>query len=293
MNYYLAGPFFIKECSEFFDRFIQRCRETGMANYDTIHEDLGSINMNAISVNSILTKTRWDEKDNVENKILSLDKVFVPGHFKINFNKIKSEYDPVSFRRVLRQVLDLDLNNLTEGIVVYPQGYDLGTMFELGYFLGKYINGCPVQVYKDLRRSLIIHNPDSKLIECIEYFIGPAFYKDVMNKFNMTYDKLLISEGEPIMNMTSYNCVALNVDCYKSTPFNSILAGILYYNSIPFFTYSISGADSNVMMIASSLFHVKLDPDKDIQDQLRGEVMNSMHSYYWDNSYFDKFNDIK
>lgn len=293
MNYYLAGPFFVKECSDFFDKFIQRCKETGMANYSTKHEDYDS-NMNSIStVNSALIKTYWDEKDNVEPKVLSQDKVFVPGHFRVDFNKIKSEYDPVSFRRVLRQVLDLDLNNLTEGLVVYPQGYDLGTMFELGYFLSKYISGCPVNSYKDLRRYLIINQPDSKIIECLEYFIGPSFYNDVLLKYDMSYDKLLVSEGSAIMNLSGYNCVALNVDCYKSTPFNSILAGILYYYKIPFFTYSTTGADSNVMMIASSMFHVKLNPKKDLYDQLRGEVMNGMHSYYWDDSYFDKFNDIK
>jgi hypothetical protein len=28
MKYYLCGPFWDKECSEFFDKFIERCKET-------------------------------------------------------------------------------------------------------------------------------------------------------------------------------------------------------------------------------------------------------------------------
>ena len=86
MKYYLCGPFWDKECSEFFEKFIERCKETGMANFDTKHEEsMGAINLPLIS-------RTWDEKDNVEPNVLSLDEVFVPGHFKVDFNKIKSEY---------------------------------------------------------------------------------------------------------------------------------------------------------------------------------------------------------
>lgn len=298
MHYYLCGPFFVKECNEFFDKFIERCKETSMANYDTVHKDNYGINSNLNSINAVtsaLISQTWDEKDNVEPKNLSQDVVFVPGHYKVDFNKIKSEYDIVSFRRVLRQVLDLDLENLKEGLVVYPHGYDLGTMFELGYFLSRFFGDGSIQMYKNMRKYLIIDKPDDKLIECIEYFISKNFFDTVLNNFeyNSNTDVLLISEGSSIMNIHKFNCVALNVDCYKDTPFNSILAGILYGTGIPFFTYSTTGADSNVMMIASSMFHVKLDPNKDVQDQLRGEVMNDMSKYYWDDTYFDKFKDIK
>lgn len=289
MNYYLAGPFFIEECREFFDKIIERCKETSMANYNTVHEESNCYGYRE----SVLTITNWDEKNNVEPKLLSQDKVFVPGHFKVDFNKIKFEYDVPSFRRVLRQVLDLDLDNLTDGIIIWPKGYDLGTMFELGYFLAGYMCGNPMQMYNIMRHSMIINEPDETLINCIEYFIGNQFFNDVVRKFDSDSDRLLISEGEAIMNTSSFSCIALNVDCYKSTPFNSILAGIFYRYSIPFFTYSTTGADSNVMMIASSMFHVKLDPNKDIEDQLRGEVMNNPQLYYWDDTYFDKFKDIK
>lgn len=292
MNYYLAGPFFLKECSDYFDSFIERCKSTSMANYDTRHVDHNYSSINAISA-SVLTESYWDEKDKVEPKVLSQDKVFVPGHYKVDFNKIKSEYDTSSFKRVLRQILYLDLDNLNDGLVVWPKGYDLGTMFELGYFIARFIDGNPLTTYQFMKKSLIINDPDEILIECIEYFISKTFYNDVLSNFDRGHDKLFISNGTASLNISKFNCVALNVDCYKSTPFNSILAGILYFYNIPFFTYSSIGADSNVMMVASSLFHVKLDPNKDTQDQLRGEVMNELSKYYWDDSYFDKFKDIK
>lgn len=299
MKYYLCGPFWDKECSEFFEKFIERCKETGMANFDTKHEEsMGAINLPLIS-------RTWDEKDNVEPNVLSLDEVFVPGHFKVDFNKIKSEYDSVSFRRVLRQVLDLDLENITDGLVVYPKGYDLGSMFELGYFLSRNMECNKFMSYNLLKKKLIIKDPDEILIKCIDTLIDNRFYQSIVNNIttnNQDEDKKLGIESldyvlscgdskDVISNTSKYRSVAINVDCYKDTPFNSMLAGYLYSLGIPFFTYSEEDADSNVMMIASSMFHVKVHKGN-VESELNDAISN-IESLFWDDSCFDRFKNIK
>lgn len=305
MRYYLCGPFWDKECSEFFDKFIERCKETGLANYNTKHS------VSSSSLSSVPVPTEWDEKGDVESKIISMDGVFVPGHFKIDFNKVKSEYDPVSFRRVLRQILDLDLSHLDDGgIVVYPKGYDLGSMFELGYYLAGNMEFSRFMNYNSLRKKLIIKDPDEKLIECIDAFMDAKSipYDGILNKFcsNDSEDKsenslefesaleFLISNGNPsdlLNNDRKFKSIAINVDCYKETPFNSILAGYLYRLGIPFFTFSTENAHSNVMMIASSMFHVNVSGNN-VNEELT-ESLNNLNKLYWDDSCFDRFKDIK
>lgn len=301
MKYYLCGPFWDKECSEFFEKFIERCKETGMANFNTSHE---ITNNSCLSTESFITRI-WDEKDNVEPNVLSLDEVFVPGHFKVDFNKIKSEYDSVSFRRVLRQVLDLDLENITDGLVVYPKGYDLGSMFELGYFLSRNMECNKFMSYNLLKKKLIIKDPDEILIKCIDTLIDNRFYQSIANNIttnNQDEDKKLGIESldyvlscgdskDVISNTSKYRSVAINVDCYKDTPFNSMLAGYLYSLGIPFFTYSEEDADSNVMMIASSMFHVKVHKGN-VESELNDAISN-IESLFWDDSCFDRFKNIK
>lgn len=277
MKYYLAGPFWDKECSKFFDEFIKRCNETWITNNGEI-----------------------SSYSKVEDVFSSYDKVFVPSHFKIDFNKIKSEYDPCSFRRVLRQILDLDLENLDDGLVVYPKGYDLGTMFELGYFLGTHMDCGKMNSYNTLRRNLIIKDPDKKLIECIDKILSSNFYKDLFESFdcNFNYPKIIISDKDQINlngflgsdGRTKFNVVALNVDNYMESPFNSILAGVLYRFKLPFLTYSTSNFDSNVMMLASSLAHIKIDP---LVDDLGKVIESKFSDLFWDDSQFDRFKDIK
>lgn len=300
MNYYLAGPFFNEECSKFFEEVIERCKETSMANYETKHE---------VSVGAVSFNTSFDEKDDVEPNILNQDKIFVPGHFRVDFNKIKSEYDPVSFRRVLRQVLDLDLQNITDGLIVYPKGYDLGTMFELGYFLARSSGGGKFIAYNELRKRLIIKDPDEELIRCIDKLISRDFWMGISKNYqgelssNPDDTSIVISEGSPLSTRSFtgflgfddyFNLVALNVDNYKESPFNSMLAGFLYALCIPFVTYSFKNADSNVMMLASSLTHIKVDPTKvsllELDNVLKGMDFPKL---FWDDSYFDKFKDIK
>lgn len=284
MNYYLAGPFFNEECSKYFNEVIERCKETSMDNYET-------------------------DRNEVEDSVLSKDTVFVPGHFKVDFNKIRSEYDPVSFRRVLRQVLDLDLENITDGLIVYPKGYDLGTMFELGYFLSRNSGGGKYQAYNEIRKRLIIKDPDEELIRCIDKLISSDFWNGITsnyrsdNECGMDLDsiKLAVSDGASLSSGSGcyngflgvnypFNLVALNVDNYKDSPFNSMLAGFLYSIGIPFITYSCNDMDSNVMMLASSLCHIKLDsPSTNLEDEIKSNFLKS----FWDNSYFNKFKDIK
>ena len=88
MKYYLCGAFWNKECKDFFDDFIEKVHESKMS--------YGS------------------EETSIEPNVTSLDQVFVPGHFNVDFNEIKKSWSPSNMRRVLKQVLDLDLNNIEE-----------------------------------------------------------------------------------------------------------------------------------------------------------------------------------
>lgn len=284
MKWYLCGPFWDKDCSEFFDSFIRRCEETSMSNKTYVRKESNSLKL---------------EVSEVEYVVNSKDTVFVPGHFKVDFNKIKSEYDPESFRRVLGQVLRLDLENIDSdtGLVVYSKGYDLGSMFELGYFLG--INGIADSKYYGLnilRKKLIIKDidKDNELQNCINYFLDDKVRSLVINKYSTSSDSIAISDGIDInlLNGREYGAMGLNVDVYRNTPFNSILAGYLYSYNIPFFTYSSENNDSNVMMLASSIFHIKIDENLLFMPEIKDK--SSYNSkLFWDNSYFNKFKDIK
>lgn len=289
MRYYLAGPFWDKDCTKFFDDFVKRCNETKMTNNGEI-----------------------PYYSSVERMISNYDEVFIPGHFKVDFNKIKSEYDSSSFRRVLRQVLSLDIDELgeCEGLVVYPKGYDLGTMFELGYFLSRNSGGGTFMAYNELRKRLIVKDPDEELIKCIDKLISMSFWKELNRCYQPELDELnpdkvrvVISEGSSVLTRDffgflgsdyNFNLVALNVDNYMESPFNSMLAGFLYGLSIPFITYSSKDLDSNVMMLASSLAHVKIDSTKTNSLELVSEIESmNLSKLFWDNSHFDKFKDIK
>lgn len=277
MKYYLAGPFWDKECKEFFDKFIERCTETRMSNKSTFVKD-------------------------IEELTSSVDEVFVPGHFPVDFNKIKSEYDPSSFRRVLKQILDLDLNNLDDGLVVYSKGYDLGTMFELGYFLGIYQGVSKYQTYNELRKRLIIHDGDEELYRCMKMIIDSydfisRNYKEDSGKIllidNDTFPYVLNNYDRSCKVLHEFNIAAINVDIYKDTPIGSIMAGYLYRLGIPFVTYSREGNDSNIMMLASSIGHVNIAEDDEFTRLPISEYLENLIEEMWNSKYFEKFNNIK
>lgn len=269
----------MKSVKNFFDKFSKRCEETKMSNYrPRLNEELiHSYNMDLVT----------------EGEVTSIDKVFVPGHFEVDFNKIKSEYDQASFRRVLRQILDLDLENLRDGMVVYADGYDLGTMFELGYFLGRYVCDNKYLAYNEIRKRLIIEKGTEELYRCIDEIISHGPY--IISSYSTSNNRVVCSiDDDKFSNelRLGYSSVAINIDNWKNSPFSSILSGFMYMMGIPFVTYSSEGSDSNVMMLASSLCHIKIDKDKPEQDQINLAV-SSIKDIFWDNEYFNKFNNIK
>jgi nucleoside 2-deoxyribosyltransferase len=299
MKYYLAGPFWVKECSEFFDKFIERCKETALTNQVADH--LVDVPSKEELRSDVSAKNHVCDplEDIVEVKELTMDSVFVPGHFKVDFNKVKSEYDVASFRRVLRQILDFDLKEVKDNaLVAYVKGYDLGTLFELGYFLASNRSYSSAGTYARLRKKLIIEGIDDKIIESIDSIVDDNISYPSINLSDevgglLIFDGKKIGLDEYVDPNKSYSIAAINVDNYKDNPFNSILSGVLYRNKFPFFTYSTTGSESNVMMIASSLFHVIVENPNNLDEELGNAAFEDFTKRFWDDSYFDKFSDIK
>lgn len=258
MKYYLCGAFWNKECKDFFDDFIEKVHKSKMS--------YGS------------------EETSIEPNVTSLDQVFVPGHFNVDFNEIKKSWSPSNMRRVLKQVLDLDLNNIEEGLVMYAKIPDLGSLFELGYYLS--INTCPEGLYgsyNNIKKGLIIEGGYDKLYNSI----NRAIKFSELNKYNpeLSSPAPLIIGGLDQVVMCSdngFNVAVIRTDNIDEDPFSSIMAGYLYYKCIPFITYSAKDTRSNTMMLGASMGHMKLKSNK--LDKIKRSAidhLNNIVNNFW------------
>lgn len=235
-TWYCAGPFWDPECKKFFDEFKQRINETTMVNSDHV--------------------------DECEPVMTCGDSVFMPGHYEVNFPEIKKSYDVSSFKRVLTQILYLDTTAGIDGknIVVYVPGYDLGTMFEVGYYISQnYAPGNPRSLnYNILRRQMILHKTDEKMNDAIEKLM--EFLDKQASKYWVNADRVAIVDKSVRVvdqKFDEVNCLAIRMDNSSEDPFNAMVAGAAYAINIPFITYSLNETKSNTMMIGASLGHVK------------------------------------
>lgn len=235
-TWYCAGPFWDPECKKFFDEFKQHIKETTMVNSNHI--------------------------DECEPEMTCGDSVFMPGHYEVNFPEIKKSYDVSSFKRVLTQILYLDTTAGIDGknIVVYVPGYDLGTMFEVGYYISQnYAPNNPRSInYNTLRRQMILHKTDEKMNEAIEKLM--EFLDKQAFKNWVTVDRVAVVDKSVRVidqKFDEVNCLAIRMDNSNEDPFNAMVAGAAYAMGIPFITYSLNETKSNTMMIGASLGHVK------------------------------------
>lgn len=270
-TWYCAGPFWDQKCKEFFDEFKMRIRETTMIN----------------------SKQADDQEPEVECG----DSVFMPGHFEVNFPAIKKDHSVASFKRVLTQILHLDTEAGINGknMVVYVPGYDLGTMFEVGYYIATMV---PAEVTKAtayglLRKYMILHETDEKMNEAIDKAL------DLLNTIAKNYvreksESILVVDGNARQlkqGSSSFDAMAIRLDNSADQPFNALAAGMAYAFDVPFITYSLNDAKSNTMMIGASLGHVKTNNrnlDRHVQD-----FFNNLSKKVWTDDNINYAKDIK
>lgn len=269
-TFYCAGPFWDPDCKKFFDEFKQRIKETTMTNES--HAD--------------------DQEPLVECG----DQVFMPGHFEVNFPEIKKSFDVSSFKRVLSQILYLDteagIND--KSMVVYVPGYDLGTMFEVGYFIAHSCNGSKIADYNRLRRNLILHKADEKMAEAIDKSLDyiMSFYQNYSeNRCESASFGVIDNSLRIIGSKTNFSALAIRLDNSSETPFNSIMAGIAYRFSIPFITYSMNDTKSNTMMIGASIGHIKTN-NRTLDRDVVG-YFNNISKNVWTDDNINYAKDIK
>lgn len=282
-SYYLAGPFWDDSCKKFFDEFKENCEKS-------------------IMINSI-------DSDSAEMPVISHDFVFMPGSFSVNFPEIKKSFDISSFKRVINQVLALDTNMIdrTDKMVVYVPGYDLGTMFELGYKMADYLGYTEegaIRAVSMMKENIIFHQIDDTLIKCISDVIrySNEIISSVGSNTDGTSDESGIDNLEcmieeylddyTIMKVYNYNPVVINMDSCKSNPFWSILAGVLYRFKIPFITYSINNTKSNTMILGTSLCHIKAGSYQELLEKLRS-IESDHFSMVWSDDNINYAREIK
>ena len=258
MKYYLCGAFWNKECKDFFDDFIEKVQKSKMS--------YGS------------------EETSIEPNVTSLDQVFVPGHFNVDFNEIKKSWNPSNMRRVLKQVLDLDINNIEEGLVMYAKIPDLGSLFELGYYLAK--NTSPDSVYmsyNNIKKGLIIEGGYDDLYKSINY----AIRFKLINRYNpeLSSPAPLIIGDRGCVSLCfedGFNVAVIRTDNIEEDPFSSVMAGYMYYLGIPFITYSAKDTRSNTMMLGASMGHMRLKSNK--LDKIKRSAidhLNNIDKNFW------------
>lgn len=263
-KYYLCGPFWDADCKRFFDDFIEKTRL------------------------SIMTSSGDSKYAGIEVGTVSNDLLFIPGNYNVDFDDIKKTWSPNNMRRVLKQVLDLDLEYLKEdtGLVMYAKVPDLGSLFELGYFLaGETYYEYNYSNYNQLRKKLIIEGGYEKLYNSIDKLMSSYFIQSYVPTL-VSPQPLVIDGYNSVnfgkLNFEKFNIAVIRTDNFKDEPFNAMLAGYLYRNDIPFITYSSSDTRSNTMMLAASLGHMRLRSNK-IEKVKRSAIdyLNKIKENFW------------
>lgn len=291
-KFYLAGPFWNDGCQQFFNKFIERINETKMNNLSyTNDKERETKNMIQVSCS--------------EDYLESLDKFFAPGHFEVNFQKIRSEYSESDMKRVLNQVLDLDLNQIDkcDSMIAYIKERDLGTLVEIGYFLRRFINPYNyVASYFNLKKSLLFEGDDDKIKESIDVIIRyTSKYIDHNYSDSELANSVYVIDGiGSILNWNNtksnkqFNIAAIRLGNYDE-PINAIMAGYLYASGIPFLTYTTDNSvKNNVMMIAASLGHMNLSSNKlDKVERSALSWLDNIKFNVWSNESINSSKEIK
>lgn len=291
-KYYLAGPFWNEGCQEFFSKFIERINETKMDN-SSYTDDCGCDSDN--------TKDSHSEK-----LVVSMDQFFAPGHFKVDFQKIRSEYSNSDLERTLKQVLKLDLRQIDscDSMVAYVRdNLDLGTLVEIGYFISglSFSDMSKALYYNTIKKYLILEGNNQKLHESIDAFLDVVKYSMSNFRSDENHKSIYVIDGiDSIKNWNynrknkEYSLAAVRLGNFEE-PINAMAAGLLYRYGIPFVTYTTDeSVKNNVMMIAASLGHINLNSSR--FDKVEKSVLSWLDNAkdrVWSNESIESSKEIK
>lgn len=291
-KYYLAGPFWNEGCQEFFSKFIERINETKMDN-SSYTDDCGCDSDNIKDSHS-------------EKLVVSMDQFFAPGHFKVDFQKIRSEYSNSDLERTLKQVLELDLRQIDscDSMVAYVRdNLDLGTLVEIGYFISglSFSDMSKALYYNTIKKYLILEGNNQKLHESIDAFLDVVKYSMSNFRSDENHKSIYVIDGiDSIKNWNynrknkEYSLAAVRLGNFEE-PINAMAAGLLYRYGIPFVTYTTDeSVKNNVMMIAASLGHINLNSSR--LDKVEKSVLSWLDNAkdrVWSNDSIESSKEIK
>lgn len=295
-KYYLAGPFWDEGCQEFFSKFIERINETRMDNSSYINDKLDKSNLNDIN----------SEDLRPEELVVSMDQFFAPGHFKVDFQKIRSEYSTSDLERTLKQVLELDLKQIDscDSMVAYVKDkLDLGTLVEIGYFISglSFSDMSKALYYNTVKKYLILEGNNQKLNDSIDAFLDIIKYSMSNFRSDENCKSIYVIDGIDSIKNWNYNrknkefsLAAIRLGNFEE-PINAMAAGLLYKYGIPFVTYTTDeSVKNNVMMIAASLGHINLNSSK--LDKVEKSVLSwidNAKDRVWSNDSIESSKEIK
>jgi hypothetical protein len=212
-------------------------------------------------------------------------------------------------KRVLKQVLDLDLDmiNNCDSMMAYIKDQDLGTLVEIGYFIGRCAdfstNPNILRIMSYLKSHLLFEGYDEKIFEAI-----PVIVKNVAEYISVNFDdsgnnneSVYVIDGiNSILNWNNtkknkkFSLAAIRLGNFNE-PINAMMAGLFYSRDIPFLTYTTDeSVKNNVMMIAASLGHMNLNSTK--LDKVERAALNwleNMGENIWSNDSIESSKEIK
>lgn len=137
--------------------------------------------------------------------------------------------------------------------------FDIGTLFEVGYFIGSFIsdeNGG--QKIRSISEKLTLHNPSDKFLKSFKSILATKIKPKNGGK---EYDTKITTNDIPFVATLD----TVHFLCIDDRPADIfMLMGVLYACNIPFYTYSVQGYGSNVMIAAASVGHYQLQAETDI-----------------------------
>lgn len=240
---------------------------------------------------------------------------FSPRSITVDLSKLSQDLELKKL--AIKGIFDNNIDHLdaSETLVAILDWFDIGTLFEVGYFIAVFNPlSSDLEFYNNLNKSLtLLINKESETkvdinlthllaiskfvhrlrwIESIASVESTEFGKETktevveVNRRTVDRTQLLIMNGET--DFDNYTDVAPSVVaiCIDDRPALLCVAmGILYKLQIPFITYSKKNYGNNVMISACSLGHIKLGEDETEADlseylnELRGNLIQVPEVY--------------
>lgn len=255
MKYYLCGPYNEnKACKEFFDNFMDGCDANVLSTHSTR--------------SCVITANTYR------------DLVFLPWEYSLNYDEVKKKFNKSGLERAIKLNLELRTENLRDSMVVFSNNgfiFNQDSMFELGYYLATKIGGLGSSsthvIWSSIKKNIIFSQDNYLLIKSINKLSKWA--NVICNKYNPESTDILNSTGTAILSdsakKSEFSIVSICIDDMNS-PFNFMLAGLLYGLDIPYVTYSNSKSTPCISIMASNLGHIDLNGCKKLNTAIKSRV---------------------